>query len=84
MIIFVQYLFSALGLFWRDWHFVLYFYVKMTTEFAKLLTDFSSLLEDWNAKMITSEKELVEKVAVIAAALQAEVEKQAVPEVEEK
>lgn len=56
----------------------------MTVEFTKLLTNFSSLIEDWNAKMITSEKELVEKVATIAAALQAEVEKQAVPEVDEK
>ena len=56
----------------------------MTTEFAKLLSDFSSLIEDWNAKMIVSEKDLVDKVAAIATKLQAEVEKQAVPEVEEK
>ena len=84
MIIFFNSHFLPLDLLWRDYHFVLYFYVKMTVEFTKLLTNFSSLIEDWNAKMITSEKELVEKVATIAAALQAEVEKQAVPEVDEK
>lgn len=56
----------------------------MTTEYIKILTDFSSLIGDWNARMIKSEKEFIDKVADVTAKLQAESEKQEEPEVEEK